>query len=85
MQVCIHWVPMYVKLSTFHLVHGYIVLERHVEDENFESTDLDFSKCNQPGLSARKRMAIQPPDGTPAVFLSTGSMRLKLEGSLFGS
>lgn len=30
-------------------------------------------------------MAIQPPAGTPAVFLSMGSTRLNLAGSLFGS
>lgn len=38
-----------------------------------------------PGLSAKKRKANQPPAGTPAVFLSTGSTRLKLAGSLFMS
>ncbi|GFZ10976.1 laccase 17 [Actinidia rufa] len=38
-----------------------------------------------PGLSARKRNATHPPEGTPTVFLSIGSTRLNLAGSLFGS
>ncbi|GER47235.1 recombinase activating protein 1 [Striga asiatica] len=38
-----------------------------------------------PGLSAKNRMATHPPAGTPTVFLSTGSTRLKLFGSSLGS
>ena len=36
-----------------------------------------------PGLSAKNLIATQPPEGTPTVFLSTGSTRLKFAGSLF--
>jgi hypothetical protein len=38
----------------------------------------------EPGLSARNRIATQPPEGTPTVFLSTGSTRLKILGSFLG-
>lgn len=38
-----------------------------------------------PGLSALNLIAIHPPVGTPIVFLSTGSTRLKFFGSVLGS
>ncbi|RDY04399.1 SWR1 complex subunit 6, partial [Mucuna pruriens] len=37
-----------------------------------------------PGLSATKRMATHPPGGVPMVFLTGGSTRLNLRGSVIG-
>lgn len=42
-------------------------------------------EVKSPGLSARKRIANQPPEGTPKVFLSTGSTRLNFAVSLIAS
>jgi hypothetical protein len=38
----------------------------------------------EPGLSARNRIATQPPEGTPIVFLSTGSTKIKILGLFLG-
>ena len=46
---------------------------------------LIYNTKTVPGLSARNLIAAQPPVGTPTVFLSGGSTKLYLAGSLAGS
>lgn len=43
------------------------------------------SACTFPGLLATNRMATYPPRDVPIVFLTGGSIRLNLAGSLYGS
>ena len=52
----------------------------------FNYIEHTFICCNRslPGLSATNRMATQPPGGVPIVFLTGGSMRLNLAGSVAG-
>ena len=57
----------------------FIILDLYVSNYILFYDVLHFS----PGLSAKNLIATQPPEGTPTVFLSTGSTRLKFSGSLF--
>ncbi|GER43514.1 N-(5'-phosphoribosyl)anthranilate isomerase [Striga asiatica] len=62
-----------------------LVREFAVEDEPRHLQSPARCLLYLPGLSAKNRMATHPPAGTPTVFLSTGSTRLKLFGSSLGS
>jgi len=58
-------------------------LQRKIIDE--EEIEATVRRSWVPGLSATKRRASQPPEGTPYVLRRGGLMRLKLAGLVAGS
>lgn len=86
--------PAHVSLDvTVHEPHTcerrQIMLRASLDQVNIRSVSMHAVHVGwvlgRPGLSAKNLMATQPPAGTPTVFLSTGSTRLKLVGSFAGS